>query len=238
MGEESTNTADVPAKPYVVQPQDTVLTIALMHEVEVDAILSHPDNQRIFDELDRDPHMLAPGEILYVPDPEPPRATVVPQTENRFVARVPWVMLHLHFDSEAGPLSGERFVIEGPAALPDQKRPNDAEPLEGELDSEGNLSVRVPALTKSLYISFPERHIEHEILVGGLDPIDQRTGLGARLLHRGYLPLDQELLDPYVFESETAERETLKSFQTAFQLEPSGFVDPPTRERIEREHGS
>ncbi len=226
------------ARPYVIQPCDTVLTVALMHEVEVQALLEHPKNAPLFEERERDPHMLAPGEILYVPLPEPPTPTVAPQAVNRFVARVPWVHLHLHFESESGPLANEPFVVEGPAELLDRRRPNPKEPLVGTLDAAGNLSLRVPALTPRLLLEFPDRQIAHDILVGALDPIDRRTGLGARLLHLGYLPRDQETLDPYVFETETSERETLESFQRAFALEPSGYADPPTKKTLTDEHGS
>ena len=79
MTEESTTEDD--ARPYVIQPRDTVLTIALMHEVEADAIVEHPKNAEIFDELERDPHMLAPGEILFIPQPEPPKPTVAYTTK-------------------------------------------------------------------------------------------------------------------------------------------------------------
>jgi hypothetical protein len=182
--------------------------------------------------------MLAPGEILYIPPPEPPQPTVAPKEVNRFVGKVPWVHLHLHFESEAGPLADEPFLIDGRAELLDERRPDPEEPLEGNLDGAGNLTLRVPALTRSFFIVFPERQIEHEVIVGGLDPADQRTGLGARLLHLGYLPIDQELLDPFVFESEASEQETLRGFQRAFALEPSGFADPPTKDKLTGEHGS
>lgn len=229
---------DDDARPYVIQPRDTVLTIALMNEVEASAIREHPKNAAIFEELTRDEQMLAPGEMLYIPRPEPPTPTVVPLSVNRFVATVPWVHLHFAFESEAGPLSDEPFVIDGPAELLDEKRADRTKPLEGRLDAGGNLDIRVPALTPPFFIEFPERHIRHEVSPGGLDPVDQRTGLAARLLHLGYLPLDQALLEPYVFESEISERATLRSFQKAFLLEPSGFADPPTRAALIKEHGS
>ncbi len=226
------------AKPYVVQPRDTVLTIALMHEVEVDQIVDHEKNAPVFEERERDPHMLAPGEILYIPPPEPPTASVSPQATNRFVAKVPMVHLHLCFHSEKGALANEEFRIDGPAELLTEARENPDEPLEGQLDGEGKLSLKVPALTSSFVIEFPERNVEHEVWVGGLDPTDQRTGLGARLLHLGYLPIDQKLKDPYYFETETAERATLKGFQEAFSLEPTGFADGRTKEKLIEKHGS
>ncbi len=227
------------AKPYVIQPRDTALTIALMHEVEVDKLTKHAKNAEIFEDKKRDPHMLAPGEILYIPPPEPPTPVVAPKATNRFVAKVPMVHLHLCFHSEKGPLEGEEFLIESPIVEQlTKKRADQDKPLEGKLDGEGNLSLKVPALTRSFVIEFPKRHIEHEIWVGGLDPLDQRGGINARLLHLGYLPVDQELKDPFLFETETSERATLRSFQEAFALEPSGFVDQPTQDALSKAHGS
>jgi len=226
------------ATPYVIQPRDTVLTIALMHEVEVNAIKDHPKNAEVFQEKERDPHMLAPGEILYIPPPEPPVPQVSPKASNQFVAKVATVHLHLCFQSEEGALENEPFIIDGPAELLTEKRTDKDKPLEGKLDKDGKISLKVPALTRCFVIEFPERHIAHEVWVGGLDPADERTGINARLLHLGYLPVDQEIADPFFFETEIAEQTTLRSFQEAFLLEPSGFVDSPTKDALINEHGS
>ncbi len=226
------------AKPYVIQPRDTVLTIALMHEVEAKLIKDHPKNAEIFKDKKRDDHMLAPGEIVYIPLPEPPKPVVSPKATNSFVAKIPMVHLHLCFQSEKGALEEEEFLIECPAVELLTKKRDKEEPLEDKLDGEGKISLKVPALTRSFIIEFPKRHIEHEVWVGGLDPLDERSGVNARMLHLGYLPLDQELKDPFIFETETAERETLKNFQKAFGLEPSGFMDQPTQDALKEAHGS
>ena len=70
--EDGTTCEQEDGKPYVIQPRDTLLTIALMHEVDADDIAAHEKNAEIFKEKKRDPHMLAPGEILFVPQPKPP----------------------------------------------------------------------------------------------------------------------------------------------------------------------
>lgn len=225
-------------RPYVVQPRDTVLTIALMHDLAPQAIVDA--NPEMFTgAAARDPQMLAPGEVLLLPSPTPPEPSVAPQVKNRFVARVPRVHLHLAFEDEGGPMADEPFVVPGVVRLPDETGRRDARaPLEGTLDGEGRITLIVPALLGTFVLTFPERHVDHVVEVGGLDPVDQRRGREARLRHRGFLPVDQALDDPYRFETAIAERETLKSFQRAFDLQPSGYSDPPTQARLRDEHGS
>lgn len=235
MSESQTAGAD--ARPYVIQPHDTLLTIALMNEVDVSQLRDHPKNAALFEEKGRDPQMLAPGEIVYIPPPEPPTAEVNPKARNCFVATVPVVHLHLHFHSEAGPLGDEPFLLHGPGELLTEPRNDPDAPLEGKLDGAGKLSLKVPALTRSVVLEFPERHIEHELWVGGLDPADRRSGVAARLLHLGFLPLDQELDEPYLFETEEAERATLRTFQEGFLLEPTGLPDGRTVEALTEAHG-
>src|SRR5262245_21243553 len=102
------------AKPYVIQPQDTVLSIALLHDVDPQLIISHEKNTEMFQQNNRDPHMLAPGEILYIPPAPPPTPSVSPKTTNSFTAVVPKVHIHLQFESEKGPLANEEFEIDAP----------------------------------------------------------------------------------------------------------------------------
>ena len=162
---------------------------------------------------------------------------VSPEAVNSFTARQPMQHLHLCFNGEAGPLAGEEFELEGPAELLDKPREDFDKPLEGKLDAQGKLSLKVPALTKRLAITFIKRHVRHEIEVGGLDPAEEHAGLRARLLHLGFLPIDQELDEPYTFETKKAEHDTLKNFQKAHLLEPTGYTDERTKKMLIEKHG-
>lgn len=225
------------AKPYVIQPGDTVLTIALLHELEPRDIVNHDKNRAMFSERHRDPHMLAPGEIVYIPPPPAPTPSVSPRSANTFTATVPKVHLHLQFECEKGPLAGEAFRIEAPVVLTTARRRDLTQPLEGNLDGEGKVSLEVPALIGSFVLRFPARNTEHEVIVGGLDPLDQPSGVNARLTHLGFLPLDQTLADPYRFETEESAKQTLKRFQSAYQLEATGSADGRTLDALKNAHG-
>lgn len=212
-------------KPYVIQPGDTLLTIALWHEVEPERIWEHEKNAEL--KSRRDPEILAPGEVLYIPPPEPPTLQVSPQATNRFRARVPKVQVHLAFAAETGPLASEPYVVLGLA-----------EPLEGRLDDAGEVTLEVPATTRRLTLTFPERDIEHDIAIGHLDPVDRPSGLRARLLHRSFLPIGQDSPDPYVFPTRESLETTLRAFQRAYGLEPTGMLDPQTAKALTDAHGS
>jgi len=60
-------------------------------------------------------------------------------------------------------MAHEAFIIDGPAELLTEKRADPKKPLEGNLDGEGYLSIRVPALARPFPIDFPRRHVRHEI---------------------------------------------------------------------------
>jgi hypothetical protein len=215
--------SDAP-KPYVIEPGDTLLTIALMHDVEPEEIWEHEKNEDLAEEREQD--MLAPGEILYIPPGEPPTVQVQPMTSNKFKAKLPNVTLYFEFKGETGPLADEKYEVDG---LP--------ELIEGSLDGAGKLALTVPALTQHLTIKFVDRQIEHDIALGQLDPVDRPTGVRARLLHTGHLPVGQDSFDPYVFATEESERETLAAFQKAYRLEPTGFIDEETKEALVKAHG-
>jgi hypothetical protein len=79
--------------------------------------------------------------------------------------------------------------------------------------------------------------VEHTIWVGHLAPLDQEIGVDARLAHLAYGPVGDRLGDPHTFLDREARAATIKAFQAAFGLEPTGFADETTQEKILESHG-
>ncbi|MEM9691445.1 MAG: hypothetical protein AAGA56_02780 [Myxococcota bacterium] len=216
---------ETPARPYVIQPGDTLRRVAMLHDLDPTSIWGHEKNAELAEE--RDPEMLAPGEILFIPEPEDPTLTVTAETSNQFSAETPTIRVYIKFEGEEGPLKEEAYVVNGIGE----------DPIEGTLDDEGLLDITVPLLLRYFHIEFPERDITHEVAVGFLDPVDVPSGRRARLLHLGHLPVGRDVRDPHVFATRESEQRSTASFQEAHGLEPTGFLDEATGEWLVRRHG-
>ncbi len=211
-------------KRYVVRQGDTLLRIALAFGLEPRRIWDEPKNAALVKK--RDPDMLAPGDVLCIPPPPPPALELAPKTSNRFRAKVPEVDLRVAFHGERGPLAAERYELRGLGE----------EPVKGRLDALGALALKLPLDVEELELTFVDRQVKHAIAVGHLDPIDEMSGVAARLVHLGYGPVGRPG-DPFVFGDDESLAEGVSAFQRGAGLEPSGVAGDDTRSRLRAIHG-
>lgn len=213
-------------KPYVIVPGDTLLRIALLHGVPPSEIWDHEKNSAM--KARRDPEMLAPGEVLFLPKPKPSSLQVTPRTTQAFSAKVPKAKVYLAFEGATGPLAGEAYEAHGLAQ----------EPIKGSLDGGGKVSFDVPITLERFTLVFPKRHVSHEVWPGFLAPTDTPPGRRQRLLARGHLPIGHDAVDPFVYPTVDTERAALRGFQRAMGLEETGSPDTPTEKKLRDLHGS
>ena len=212
-------------KARVIRQGDTLLRLALGAGVEVEDIEGHPKNAHLRDYFPNE--MLPVGEVVFLPRPKPPGLSIAPHGSNRFQGKVPLVQVTVAFADSEGPLAHEPYELHGLGE----------EPVQGVLTAAGRLELEVPVFAERLRLVFARRFVEHTLWVGHLAPKQQELGVQARLLHLGYLPVGQRAGDPYAFADRQAYARALQSFQEAHGLEPTGFADPPTLEKLERLHG-
>jgi hypothetical protein len=211
---------------HIIREGDTPLRLSVIYGIPLEEIVEHPKNEALKGDFEAD--MLPVGEVVIIPAPQPLKLTVAPQSKVRFSARLPKHRVVIRFSDEHGPLANEPYRLIGLGP----------EPIEGSLDGEGTLDVRVPASIETLRLRFEKRHVQHTVWVGHLPPAHQQAGARARLLHLGYGPVGQRGGDPYSFTDSEAERRAVESFQRAFGLEPSGFADDTTVEELDKLHGT
>ena len=96
-------------------------------------------------------------------------------------------------------------------------------------------------------MSFPDLDKSFKVFVGHMDPVDELSGVKARLIHLGYLiPPPQEHLGPDIpgaaapaeGDDEALIKAAVCAFQKAKGLAGNGEVDDDTRTALVAAHGS
>lgn len=170
----------------------------------------------------KDPHILAPGDRLFIPTIRKKSAQANTDRLHRFKTKRPMLTLRLDIDD---------FVRDR------KQRPRTVtlkagtwEAVAG-VDADGRIEAQIPSNTTRL--TFRVGALNFAILVGHLDPEDTETGQLQRLLNLGYLdPVELDHPDPGVIEASVME------FQRAVGLEPDGSCSGDTLLKLVEIHGS
>jgi hypothetical protein len=202
---------------HTVKAGDCISSIAEKHGLFWETVWDHPDNAQLKAERE-DPNVLRPGDQVFVPEKEKKEKSCAAGTKHSFVRKgVPArFAISLYDDDE--PRAGVPYVLT-----------IDGKSFEGETDSEGSLEHDIPpdAKTGTLVVDGDE---EYELSLGKLDPVEEETGVKARLENLGFLA-DAETQDQ---EELTA---AIEAFQAEHELEATGKADDPTLQKLLEEHG-
>ena len=217
-------------RPYVVRQGDYLVKLAFVHGFDAEEVWNDPKNEEIRGRR-ADHNILAPGDIIYLPVKEKEALPIVKGTTNKYKAKVPKVSVKLRFLDGAGVLAQQAYTIEG-AASPDQ----------GTSDEDGQIELTVPVDTTDFVVVFPERNLRFPVRLGHLDPIEERSGLLARLVHLGYLlPSPSALFGGEIAGEEIDDGDerlscAVRAFQADHLLETTGIVDDATRDALKAAH--
>lgn len=163
------------------------------------------------------PHVLAPGDVVHVPDFEP--ATARGATGQRYTFVIPVAELRLRVRIEAWDGTARADL---PCVLV-----VDGSEEELTTDGDGYVDVVVGAQAKSVELAWDDRRERLEI--GALDPIDSPGGLASRLAALAY-PLDPD--DP----------ESLRFCTELFELDAglsiTGDPSGPAQSALEQAFGA
>jgi hypothetical protein len=209
-------------KPYIVKQGDYLDKIAHALGFDSDKVWDDPRNADLKNK--RDPNLLHPGDILYVPETEPHWLVLKAGTVNRYVARIPKTTVKLGFKNRKGPLANEPYVVQGLGA-----------PLEGTTDGEGRVVLEVPVHVRECQVVFAGQGVIYPVQVGDMDPIDEPTGVRKRLQHLGYgrADGDDEQTDD---DAAVKDRLAILAFQHDHGLMATGIADDATRAVLANAH--
>ena len=170
-------------RPYVIRQGDHLAKLAYLHGFEAMAVWQHDKNAELRQR--RDPGVLNPGDVLYIPTSGQPGLAVQRGDAHRYQAAIPMLEMQLVFTDDRAPLADEPCEVLGCVGSP----------LETKLDANGVLKLQISVLTSSVEVYFPRAQIRHVLGVGAMDPADTVMGELKRLQNLGYL--DDEMLAHY-----------------------------------------
>jgi hypothetical protein len=169
-------------QPYVIRQGDYLLKVAYENGFDADTVWGSSKNADLR-MLRRDPNILAPGDVLYVPDPpDPPKSTALSTgSTNSFVSPAPQTPVTVKFSEPR--LVSQACTI---AELPD---------LIGlSTDGNGVLTFQAPVSLETVTIALVDASpaVTFTCELGHLDPIDTLSGVFQRLQNLGYIDDDAE----------------------------------------------
>ena len=189
-------------------------------------IYDHPNNAELR-ELRQNPFVLRVGDRVWIPEVEPREQPGGTDTRHRFRIRSEPTVIRIMLEDEEGePLADMEYSL----VVGEQT-------FEGMTDEDGLLEETVPADASEgeLTVTLDEDHGNVEVIwrvmIGYLDPIDEVTGIQARLNNLGYDCGEAN------GELNSRTQEALRNFQRQHDLVVNGEADDETREALQQEHG-
>lgn len=174
------------------------------------------------------PNIVYAGDILFIPDRETKEVSCSTDERHHFVLKLQKVYLRLCLlDDLHQPYRNKKYRLRV-----------GADDYQGSTDGNGIVKQRIPANASEGEITIftvekdpSDKGYTFMLDLGHLDPIDEASGVDARLINLGFGPPDQ---DGELSDEERVEG--FKAFQARFGLESTGKLDEATRRKLRELH--
>jgi hypothetical protein len=213
---------------YRAQRGDCLSSIALEYGfADYQIIYQRPENAD-FRQKRPNPNIICPGDVLFIPDLEIKEVSKATGQRHVFELKKPRVHLRLCLkDDLHQPYESTKYHL----------RVGDKE-WDGSTDHAGMVEQDIePDATKGEITVFPmgghkpDEGYTFSLQLGDLDPIDEMSGVDARLINLGFGPADtEETL------SDDDRVSALKAFQGKFHLDITGELTVETRSKLRELH--
>ena len=216
---------------YTVQQGDCLNSLAKKCGFSDYAKLYRHSENAAFREKRPNPNIICPGDILFIPDRSVQEIPCATDQRHRFTLTEKKVYLRLCLQDD----------LHNP--YPNTKYRLRVEELDyaGTTDSTGMLHQEIPADAVDGEITifpFPDDLSDpgytFTLKLGHLDPVDEDSGVDARLMNLGFGPTDTDTDDSG--SEDDGRGEALKAFQDRFGLEITGMADDATRQKLRALH--
>jgi hypothetical protein len=205
---------------YIVKQGDWLAKIALDFGIsQWQTIWNHPSNQSLR-ELRSSPNIIFPGDRVYIPATTKKDLDVITGKKHPFVVRTDPLKLHLQlFDGDKNPRSGISYSLQAGGRT-----------IDATTTAEGMVIQDLNPTLTSAVLTVDNQGVL--LSLGHLDPIEEVSGVQARLVNLGYNPGDLDGLDG------PKTRHAIRSFQRDCPpLKVDGICGPETRKKLFSVHG-
>jgi hypothetical protein len=214
---------------YQVQQGDCLCSIAEKWGFPNYEAIYLDSGNTAFREKRPNPNIIFPGDVLFIPDRKTKEFLRPTDQQHRFVAKRAKVYLRLCLQDDLHqPHKNTKYQLRVGGNY-----------YRGSSDGDGIMEQRIPADASEGEITiFPmesdpsDAGYTFALNLGHLDPIDETSGIDARLVNLGFAPphYDSHGL------SDEERVEVLKSFQERFGLDVTGEADQTTRQKLSQVH--
>jgi len=209
---------------HTVKQGEGLTSIAQKYGVSFEKIWNDPENDQLKRKR-KNPNILYPGDVVYIPYKETKEELGVTETKHRFKLKKSIHILRLAVEvSEIGRMANEAYELT-----------IDNNIYKGITDADGMIKETLPADSKTGRLKVGEE--VWELCIGWLNPIDRDTkdeglsGAQGRLTNLGYL------VGPVSGMMDSMTEMALKYFQADEGLELTGKLDEATRNKLVKVHG-
>ena len=198
---------------HAVKAGDCIASIAFKYGFFPDTLWDLPENASL-KEKRKDPHVLQPGDVVYVPDLRSNSVEGSTEARHRFRRKGVPQVLKVQIMGVAGPVADMPYwiVVDGQSG-------------DGKTDPNGWLRHPIPPNARIARVGL-QNGLEYELNLGRLDPVDEALGVQQRLKNLGYYdgPMDG-VPGPQMAAA-------LRRFQDSHDLEPTGEADDRTKQQL------
>jgi N-acetylmuramoyl-L-alanine amidase len=205
---------------YTVQQGDCITKIARDNGLTSEKIWKHPSNAELKAKR-KDCNVLFPGDVLYIPDKEPKTLSRPTDKRHKFVRKGVPAKLALRLVQNGTPRSNEPYVLV-----------IDGDARSGRTDANGWIRQIIPPDAREGTLLLKGGQETYPLNLGHLNPVDQTTGVQARLKALGY----------YGGSVDGAESpqlsDAIRSYQAKRGLQQTGGADAATAAALKSDFGS
>lgn len=204
----------MPEETYIVSKGDSIPSIAKAKGFFWKTIWNHGNNSALKSKR-KNPNVLFSGDEVYIPALVTKSETKGTDARHKFKRKGEPVKIVIKlFKSDGTPRKNEAYVL----AIEKKE-------YKGNTDGEGQIKQSIPNDAKSGMVTLTKTHESFPISIGGLDPVDEVSGVQQRLNNLGFDCPDSGQHDD-------ATTRALENFQAQNKLDVSGKIDDATKSKL------
>jgi len=203
-----------------VKQGDCVSSVACQFGIDARTVWNHPRNSELKNKR-KSINLLLPGDVLFVPDRELKEISGSTESRHKFVRKGVPAKLRVRLLQKATVKADEPYTLNIDGKL-----------IFGNTDQDGWITQVIPPDSRLAVLSLKDGREQYRLHLGHLDPIDQTTGIQARLKSLGYYKgaLNGEV-SPHLAEA-------IRLFQKDKGINETGKANAETQEALGNEYGS